>query len=226
MIDRDGCWTIKRDRKRDAPDRTERRVVPEIAVPMFGYKNHVGIDREYGFVRRYVVTHDGGQLGQVLDRESTAASVWADSAYRSKANLVLLARRGPRAEFQHKKPRGKAMLPNIARGNATRATIRSHIEHVFAAQKHRQDRSPQSHLQQLHPTGLAPQANNARRTGKRPQPIIGIEKAQRPRHRLPHFRDRQKESNRGGRHTRAVFRDAVIGRPRSVLSLLQRRRPQ
>ena len=46
---------------------------------MFGYKNHVGIDREYGFVRRYVVTHaaahDGAQLGQVLDRENTAASV-------------------------------------------------------------------------------------------------------------------------------------------------------
>ena len=93
--------------------------------------------REYGFVRRYVVTHDGGQLGQVLDRESTAASVWADSAYRSKANLVLLARRGLRAEFQHKKPRRKATPPNIARGNATRASIRSHIEHVFAAQKHR-----------------------------------------------------------------------------------------
>ena len=74
QIDRDGRRTIKRGRKRDAPaDRTERRVVPEIAVPMFGYKNHVGIDREYGFVRRYAVTHaaahDGAQLGQVLDRE-------------------------------------------------------------------------------------------------------------------------------------------------------------
>src|SRR5215469_15919456 len=75
--------------------------------------------------------------GQVLDRENTAASVWADSAYRSKANLVLLVRRGLRAEFQHKKPCGKAMPPNIARGNATRARIRSHIEHVFAAQRHR-----------------------------------------------------------------------------------------
>ena len=141
QIDRDGRWTIKRGRKRDAPpDQAERRVVPEIAVPMFGYKNHVGIDREYGFVRRYAVTHaaahDGAQLGQVLDRENTAASVWADSAYRSKANLVLLAPRGLRAEFQHQKSRGKAM-PNIARGNANRARIRSHIEHVFAAQKHR-----------------------------------------------------------------------------------------
>ena len=37
QIDRDGRWTITRGCKRDAPpDRTERRVVPEIAVPMFG----------------------------------------------------------------------------------------------------------------------------------------------------------------------------------------------
>jgi hypothetical protein len=37
-------------------------------VPVFGYKNHVGIDREHGFVRRYSVTHgaawDGGQLAR------------------------------------------------------------------------------------------------------------------------------------------------------------------
>jgi len=64
QIDREGRWTIKRGRKRDAPPGwAERRAVPEIAVPMFGYKNHVGIDRELGFVRRYVVTpaaaHDG-----------------------------------------------------------------------------------------------------------------------------------------------------------------------
>jgi hypothetical protein len=30
---------------------------PEIAVPVFGYKNHVGIDREHGFLRRYSITH-------------------------------------------------------------------------------------------------------------------------------------------------------------------------
>lgn len=82
QIDRDGRWTLKRGRKRDKPLPGEgpKRVAPgEILVPMFGYKNHVGIDREYGFVRRYAVTHaaahDGAQLGQVLDRENTAASV-------------------------------------------------------------------------------------------------------------------------------------------------------
>jgi hypothetical protein len=46
------------------------------------------------------------------DRGNTAASVWADSAYRSRANLVLPARRGLRTEFQHKKPRGMAIRRN------------------------------------------------------------------------------------------------------------------
>ena len=108
-------------------------------MPVFGYKNHVGIDREHSFVRRYSVTHaeahDGGQLGAVLDRDNTASDVWADTAYRSAANLALLDRRGLRPQFQRKKPRGKKMPAHIARGNATRVRVRSRIEHVFAAQK-------------------------------------------------------------------------------------------
>jgi Transposase DDE domain len=82
-------------------------------VPVFGYKNHIGIDREHGFLRRYTVTnasaYDGGQLGAVLDRDNTASDVWADTAYRSAANLALLERRGLRPQFQRKKPRGKKM---------------------------------------------------------------------------------------------------------------------
>ena len=108
-------------------------------MPVFGYKNHIGIDREFGFLRRYTVTHaaahDGGQLGAVLDRDNTASDVWADTAYRSAANLALLERRGLRPQFQRKKPKGKKMPVHIARGNATRARVRSRVEHVFAAHK-------------------------------------------------------------------------------------------
>jgi transposase, IS5 family len=139
QIDCDGRWTIKRGRKRQtSPEEGHKRQV-EIAVPVFGYKNHVGIDREHGFLRRYHVTHaaahDGGQLGAVLDRNNTASDVWADSAYRSAANLALLERRGLKPQFQRKKPRGRKMPAHIARGNATRARVRSRVEHVFAAQK-------------------------------------------------------------------------------------------
>jgi IS5 family transposase len=59
---------------------------------MFGYKTHVSIDRKHGFVRRFTVTsaaaHDGAQLANVLDATNTASDVWADTAYRSKTNLL------------------------------------------------------------------------------------------------------------------------------------------
>ena len=139
QIDRDGRWTIKRGKKREAgPGDGHQRQV-EIAVPVFGYKNHVGIDRAFGFLRRYTVTHaaahDGGQLGAVLDRDNTASEVWADTAYRSAANLDLLDHRGLKPQFQRKKPRGRKMPAHSARGNATRARVRARVEHVFAAQK-------------------------------------------------------------------------------------------
>jgi len=139
QIDRDGRWTIKRGRKREAAPGAGHKRQIEIAVPAFGYKNHIGIDRAFGFLRRYRITHtaadDGGQLGAVLDRDNTASEVWADTAYRSAANLALLERRGLRPQFQRKKPRGKPMPAHLVRGNATRARVRSRVEHVFAAQK-------------------------------------------------------------------------------------------
>ena len=139
QIDTDGRWTIKRGRRRP-PDTGEPQArVAEIAVPVFGYKNHLGIDRRHGFIRRFVVTdaarHDGRQLGRLLDPDNTASSVWADSAYRSAANVALLARRGLVPHLQRPKPRGKAMPAHVARGNASRARVRVAVEHVFAAQK-------------------------------------------------------------------------------------------
>jgi IS5 family transposase len=142
QVDRDGRWTMKRGRRRPAPPEDgAKRVAGEILVPAFGCKNHLSIDRTHGLIRRFAVTHaaahDGGQLGAVLDPTNTASAVWADTAYRSKASLALLERRGLTAELQRPKPRGRPMPPNIRRANAARATIRSAVEHVFAAQKSR-----------------------------------------------------------------------------------------
>ncbi len=141
QIDREGRWTIKRGRKAKPPEGAQRQAAGEIAVPVFGYKNHLGIDRRHGFIRRFVVTnaarHDGSQLGAVLDPGNTGSGVWADTAYRSKANLELLGRCGLRPEFQRAKPRGRPMPNHIVRGNATRARVRSLVEHVFATEKRR-----------------------------------------------------------------------------------------
>jgi transposase, IS5 family len=143
QIDRDGRWTLKRGKKRQSPvaGNGQARAASEIVIPAFGYKNHVGIDRTHGFVRRFTVTHaaapDGRELGRLLDGDNLASSVWADTAYRSRANLRLLDRRGLVPEFQRRKPRGKPMPAHIRRGNTTRARVRARVEHVFAAEKRR-----------------------------------------------------------------------------------------
>ena len=45
----------------------------DIAIPIFGYKNHAGIDRSHGFIRGWKVTsaaaYDGAQLRNVLDQQ-------------------------------------------------------------------------------------------------------------------------------------------------------------
>jgi transposase, IS5 family len=67
----------------------------DIAIPSFGYKNHITIDQSYGFIRKSVVTHgawhDGSQLREMVTTNNTASDVWADTAYRSKANKAWLA---------------------------------------------------------------------------------------------------------------------------------------
>jgi transposase, IS5 family len=140
QMDTEGRWTIKRGRTRPAdPSKPHEPIWSELVIPVFGYKNHLGIDRRHGFIRSFAVTdaarHDGRQLGRLLDPHNTASSVWADTAYRSAANATLLARRGLVAQFQRPKPRGKPMPPHMVRGNARRARVRVAIEHVFAAQK-------------------------------------------------------------------------------------------
>jgi IS5 family transposase len=55
----------------------------DLAIPAFGYKNHVSIDRGFGLIRKWTTTHaaahDGARLEDVLDRTNTASDVWADT---------------------------------------------------------------------------------------------------------------------------------------------------
>ena len=112
--DRDARWTLKRARTKATTETTRKRRV-EIAIPVLGYKNHVSIDRAYGFVRRFAVTnaaaYDGAQLGAVLDKSNTASPVWADTAYRSKANEALLEKNGSSRRFTSAADLGSASPP-------------------------------------------------------------------------------------------------------------------
>jgi len=49
-------------------------------IPIFGYKNHIGIDRENGLIRTWLVTdaaaHDGVRLREgLIDQDNTASDV-------------------------------------------------------------------------------------------------------------------------------------------------------
>jgi transposase, IS5 family len=134
--DRDARWTVKYTKAKPSVDGIAR---VDLAVPAFGYKNHVGIDRRHRLIRRWAVTdaarYDGARLPELIDPNNTAGDVWADTAYRSQANEKFLAGRLLRSQIHRKKPNGKPMPRRTARANARKSAVRSAVEHVFAHQK-------------------------------------------------------------------------------------------
>ncbi len=108
---------------------------------MFGYKNHVSIDRAHGLIRRFAVTsaaaHDGARLPDVLDKSNTASQVFADTAYRSKTNEAHMEKNGFVSKVHFRQRAGVALTAAQAKANAARSRVRSAVETVFAAQKHR-----------------------------------------------------------------------------------------
>jgi transposase, IS5 family len=135
--DCDARWTVKYSKAKPREDGSLPPV--DLAIPAFGYKNHVSIDRGFGLIRKWTTTHaaahDGARLEDVLDRTNTASDVWADTAYRSAKNEAMLARRGFVSRIHRKKPQGKPMPDRVRIANAQKSKVRSAVEHVFALQK-------------------------------------------------------------------------------------------
>jgi IS5 family transposase len=137
--DVDARWTLKIGGKvRYRPDGTP---LPMIAIPTFGYKSHISIDRRFGFIREAKVTSateaDGRQLRHVVSPDNSASDVWADSAYRSKYNEKWLAKNMLTSRIHRRKPKGKPMSQVTRRANAKKSSIRAKVEHVFGHQKNR-----------------------------------------------------------------------------------------
>ena len=140
--DRDARWTVKFTKAKPRADGTMPAV--DLAIPAFGYRNHIAIDRRYGLIRRWRATdaaaHEGRRLRDgLLDKSNTAAGVWADTAYRSAANEVFMADNGFVSRVHRKKPARRPMPPTTRRANTAKSRVRSRIEHVFAEQKDRMD---------------------------------------------------------------------------------------
>jgi IS5 family transposase len=95
-------WKPAKKRQKDR----EARLTKKHGRSYFGYKNHVNIDRQHKFVRRYAVSaasvHDSQKLNDVFDASNTASDVWADSAYRSAEIEARLGERGLKSRICRK----------------------------------------------------------------------------------------------------------------------------
>ena len=137
--DTNARWTVKYSK---AKARADGSKPVDIAIPIYGYKSHVSIDRMHGIIRRQIVTdasmHDGARLREgLIQTANTARDVWADSAYRSAENEAWLASQGMTSQVHRKKPRGRPMPKQTSRANGRKSAVRAKVEHVFAQQKDR-----------------------------------------------------------------------------------------
>ena len=132
----DARWTVKQGKAKPGLDGAPRIA---IAIPVYGYKNHVGIDRRHGLIRTWTATdaarHDGAELPGLLDRTNTGSAVRADTAYRPAKNEDHLARAGFTSRIHRRKPKGRPMPKHVSRANAAKSEVRARVEHVFARQK-------------------------------------------------------------------------------------------
>jgi IS5 family transposase len=138
--DRDARWTVKFTKAKPKEDSSAPPV--DLAIPVFGYQNHISIDRGFGFIRKWAATdaatYEGARLREgLLDRSNTASGVWADTAYRSAANEAFMEKNGFVSHVHRKKPKGRLMPEAVRRANAAKSKVRSRIEHVFAEEKDR-----------------------------------------------------------------------------------------
>lgn len=103
----------------------------------FGYKNHISIDKKYGFIRRYSVTdasvHDSQQLGAVLDSENEGQEIWADSAYRSEDIEAGLEALGYKSKIHERGYRNNPLSEEQRDKNREKSKTRAKVEHVFGA---------------------------------------------------------------------------------------------
>ena len=74
--DRDARWTVKTTK---AKPRAGETPLVDLAIPAFGYHNHISADRRHRLIRRWLVTdaaaHGGARLADLLDPDNTAAGV-------------------------------------------------------------------------------------------------------------------------------------------------------
>lgn len=120
---------------------TDARWTKKNGQSYYGYKNHVSVDTEHKLIRGYEVTsaevHDSQVFIELL-RENGGKGVWADSAYWSEENELMLAASGYRSNVHHKGHRNKPLTDKEVRANREKSKTRARVEHVFGSQTNEQ----------------------------------------------------------------------------------------
>jgi transposase, IS5 family len=101
----------------------------------FGYKNHINIDAEHGFIRKHSVTpasvHDSQEFCEVLDGDNQSNEIWADSAYRSEALESGLKELDLKSQIHERAYRNHPLTEEQKETNRVKSTVRAKVEHVF-----------------------------------------------------------------------------------------------
>lgn len=102
----DARWTTKFSKAKTVADGKPQI---DIAIPSFGCKSHISIDRRHGLIRRGKTTtaaaHDGARLRKgLIDPNNAASDVLADTAYSSAENERYLAGLGCVSRIHRRKP--------------------------------------------------------------------------------------------------------------------------
>jgi transposase, IS5 family len=103
----------------------------------YGYKDHINIDVQHGFIRQYSVTdaavHDSQELEMVLDPDNADDGVWADSAYQSEESEQKLELEGYDSQIHERAYRNQPLSEAQKASNREKSKIRAKVEHVFGA---------------------------------------------------------------------------------------------
>jgi IS5 family transposase len=76
--DRDARWTAKYSKAKVKEGADPKAFKPVgLPIPMFGYKNHIGIDRVHGLIRTSDASatnaHDGARLPALISKQNTGS---------------------------------------------------------------------------------------------------------------------------------------------------------
>ena len=117
---------------------TDARWTKKNGVSIYGYKDHINVDRDTKLITAWTDTpaqvHDSQALEAVLrSPEEGGAEIHADSAYRSTEQETRLIKAGHVSQINEKGTRAQPLSDEQKTVNRTKSKIRSRVEHVFGA---------------------------------------------------------------------------------------------